>query len=741
MSIIGGRIWFPVPLYVSNGLVSIGDIATGGDISNGGYQYGDVIIGIDVTHTPGVNYPDHYPVVAIGAYIDTQAVYSVTIGQYLTVGVDSNDSVVIGSSHTVEPNSQNIIVIGNHFSPGARWSNAVVIGSGSGIAGGAQAGNGTVLIGNFILDNSDHQTAIGIGVTYVYTSNCIALGAVGGANINSGSDNSVCIGPGGGAHIGNNCYESIAIGNTAHIDDNSGGSIVIGNGNNTGIGNGSSGSIVLGTSFVGDSAPNSIVIGLFNQIDSGCYAPISIGRNTHIQSSLTTAIGYSSTIGASSDYSSIFGGGSAIHDFCEGSTTVGYGSVIGDHGDHSFAAGGATIGTAGGTHAQGNIAIGNTSFIADVNHACIIIGGFPGYGSQIATDSSGAIILGAYAAIGTLCGNSILMGWGQRIGDRSDYSVAIRGTIGTDCTAAITIGGQIGNFNARSVALLSSLGDHTNRSIAIGDGTVIGTGGGTHALDNVAVGPNISIPDQTGGDIALGVGINFTNDVVDSTAIGNNLDIHSNNQFVIAMGWFTTVGDHSSAAIAIGPGINYGDHNPHCIALGFGLTLGASSEHNVAIGTSCTIGGGTTDNIVIGNSSSIYGVVNTLLGSNANTGSNGSPVNNTVSVGGYNTITASESIVVGVESSASGTGAMAFGRRASATQNNEVVFGSSDGSGHPVEIFRAVSGTLDLFKFDLATIVNNHDSAMHLLYKDATGTLVLAPVKVDNVTGALTVPL
>ena len=85
-------------------------------------------------------------------------------------------------------------------------------------------------------------------------------------------------------------------------------------------------------------------------------------------------------------------------------------------------------------------------------------------------------------------------------------------------------------------------------------------------------------------------------------------------------------------------------------------------------------------------------------------------------------------------------GGQAYGRYATVNQAGEVVFGAA---GLPVGLFHAVgNGTpLDLFKFDVAGAAVALDSAMYLLYKDGSGTLVMNKVLVETSTGYLHVPV
>jgi hypothetical protein len=158
---------------------------------------------------------------------------------------------------------------------------------------------------------------------------------------------------------------------------------------------------------------------------------------------------------------------------------------------------------------------------------------------------------------------------------------------------------------------------------------------------------------------------------------------------------------------------NIGDDVDNCVGLG-SVTL-----------SSCS------DVVAIGSEIVNYGDSNIIIGKNGAVGGLGNPSSQNIAIGDGASVIANR------------TGCQAYGAGASGggTGNNEVVFGSAT---VPVTTFYAVSdapGNPSLFFFSRANISAIHETAMYLLYRNATGTLVTNQVRVDPITGALTVAL
>lgn len=458
------------------------------------------------------------------------------------------------------------------------------------------------------------------------------------------------------------------------------------------IGDDSSTNFLAGrNSHIGISSGNSVVIGQQVVISDGSDNCVAIGGDSTIggTSPLAVLLGYQARIAPNSPNAISIRGiiGTAASD------AIAIRGSLGDNTAGCIVIGRSVVGSIGGTHAPDNIVIANNGSMPDGIGASILIGG---NGGPSAVNSSDAILLGHNSSIGS--NNQFAMALGDFI------------TIHNNCNGTLAVGAGI----EISSTFCSAIG----REIVIGSGS----------SSSFAVGLHATVGDTLPQSVAINASINNTNVATSSIAINGyvgtivpGIIVGKNTLANVALGG--TIDDESRLSVAILGSV--GARCDGCLSI-YG-TITDDTNGGIVIGFSTVTGG--SDSIAIG------------TGNNTDDSSSFAIGNFNTAVGPGNLCFGSFNVMdVGVESSS------AFGVGAHATRSREVIFSAKVGVGNEpgVELFHAkvdITGGLDLLKFDVTNIANNHDSAMFLLYKNAAGNIVMNPVTVNGATGALTVPV
>lgn len=440
--------------------------------------------------------------------------------------------------------------------------------------------------------------------------------------------------------------------------------------------------------------------------NTGLQIPISIGPTAGDLTHNRVALGLLVTplSGAVGQDSVVAGNGASTTALSTGAQAVGYGTTVkSDHG----------------------AAFGSTITI-DVNCSAAVVVGYGSSAGNGTSSASGSVVVGPYSSVNAInssvigiscnvnvdCDNSICIGVNSNVNNPGTSIVAI----GTSVTA-----GQGTEDASNSIAIGTNALVSPASSQAIGDNSSVGTG----SLGSVALGSNATVKSAAGGSIAIGSHSTIKANASEGIAIGASSNVTAAdgisiggasstiNVGAIALG--NTAKSYGIESIVIGQGAADNTGATATYAIAIGSTAVSLSNHGIAIGRTANVGTAAAGGIAIGSNE---------------TGGHGST--QVLAPGG---IAIGQGTVIPLPA----TNSMAFGAGASAGQADEVVFG-----GDPYITLFHVPSSLgfdnDLFSFNTADVVNNHDTCMRLYYKNAVGTIVSAKVTV-NVTGQLTVPV
>jgi hypothetical protein len=507
---------------------------------------------------------------------------------------------------------------------------------------------------------------------------------------------------------------------------------------------------------------------------------VAIGNQVITPGGGCIAIGSGVTSGLLGSVNVVLGINASVTDSvpCSGSVVIGIYAGTGGSGSVSIGY--------GATSAISAISIGTYTNAYDQS---VVLGYYSGVGGpssvaigdQCSTTDDGS---SGSVAIGRVCGtyghSSIVMGNNSHAGFAYYQFVQFGIAIGTTCESradgAIAIGMSAIAEQVRDIVIgynSNTSGSTSGRNIVIGDTSFSEADvelsvllGGSHiaraaSTYSIIIGQDCEIEGGSGYNSLLGTRSTIGAGSPFNFAAGLSLLIGDNSGHNVAIGTEATIGDVSSDNLCIGHTCRV--YGPNNVGLGSLAAIGTSSvpvTNGIAIGASTTVAmeGG----IAIGGLSGAFGLYDLVLGYNSrnvsdSTGGNiivgsncamGSLVGNSIILGPSavvdNLSINAISVGYGAKVGASLESSQAYGTNALATRSREVIFNAAGTGTAGVELFHApanLAGPLDLFRFDVTTIVNNHDTAMYLLYKDATGTIVMAPVVVNGITGALSVPL
>jgi hypothetical protein len=187
----------------------------------------------------------------------------------------------------------------------------------------------------------------------------------------------------------------------------------------------------------------------------------------------------------------------------------------------------------------------------------------------------------------------------------------------------------------------------------------------------------------------------------------------SDNSEGIAIGTYSLIGVNSTGtAIGDGATIKTGSSAAH--AFGSAAIIGQNTSWCLAVGSNPQVLDGSTNAIVVGRLA--------IIGPSTNA-----------------------AVVIGLSARSDFTNSQAYGAGATASQTDEVVFGTPTpvvgGGAGPLRLFHAYTalGGKELLRFDSDALVGALDSAMYLLYKDSGGTVRFSKVTVQATTGYLKV--
>jgi len=359
-----------------------------------------------------------------------------------------------------------------------------------------------------------------------------------------------------------------------------------------------------------------------------------------------------------------------------------------------------------------------------------------GTGSSLGTGSSYSILLGT-ASIGATSPNSVSIN--GTIGDNAHHSACLLGSIGGSSGVLAHENFCYGNT--------STIQDGTIQAVLIGGGNGLSSTIAGNCANAVLLGAGNTIGSVSPGSTLIGLNsslLNSSNSVV--IGAGNSLDATGTLAGKVTLVGYGNLlhGDlHAMTNMTV-----YGSNNDSTgvlstVILGNNNVL-ADGATSVVVGIHNTIHTGTapTEAVLLGKDLTVSTTQSVTIGVGGNNAGNRS-----IAVG-YQAVIgalAADSIAIGSGASvaANRSGSQAYGAGAAAALPNQVVFGSV---ATPVRQFYAQAdvgpgGTAALFNFNYSIIVGNHDTVFQLLYKNALGNIVIQQVKVDAVTGALTVPL
>jgi trimeric autotransporter adhesin len=455
---------------------------------------------------------------------------------------------------------------------------------------------------------------------------------------------------------------------------------------------------------------------------------VAVGNSAQTFGGTSTAVGAQTQ--AHGDFSTAVGNGSRTYGIeCLAIGSVAYSGpttnrTISIGAGASASAGNDSIVIGTSAHsllADQTIVVGNLSEAVSLNGISI--------GNEAYSDGPNDVVVGPSASTtdGSL-GNNVVLG----------YNASVDSTV-TPSTNSIAIGPLSYVSDSDSVAIGSSASAPGPYCIVIGRQAKSGLLGS----QNIVLGDQSSVTDDGA--------------YVQNVVIGPYASVVGT--FCIVMGNNSSAGRNTPALTPVTQSVVIGAGAAHTLS-NYSITIGVSSltrgDYDIAVGANSGSGPGSLgSNIVVGNAAYIDSSVTPSSDSIAIGSTSLVSNSHAIAVGDHTTISGQYSIALGGNSSVAADFGIALGASATVNGNlgiaigfgaiagaSEIVFSSAAAGGvSKFEVVSNVVGNPDLFKLDTSTIVNNHDSAMYLLYKDATGTVVMAPVTVDGVTGALTVPV
>lgn len=370
---------------------------------------------------------------------------------------------------------------------------------------------------------------------------------------------------------------------------------------------------------------------------------INIGDDTTVSNGINTiAIGSNATTSTA--------GGIAIGERATVFDGVAIGSVAQATGARAVCIGQqSTTGTG-----SGNVAIGHTTRLGDLNTNCLA--------------------LGFTATSAPSCANTIL------IGDNC-------GTGATSTTDLVSIGTQNNVQNSQTVKIGRGLGGKGAKNSAVGDSVVL-----TGTANNCSVlGASNTIPTGVTGATVVGsthtitgtptnlTCVGYTNTVsgVDGVAVGRGVTMSATDGVAIGRGSIVA----ASSSVSIGPTAQ--SNGTNSVAIGIAANSGAAGAgpSNIAIGNSAIISGTTaacTNNIAIGTTI----VLSTNVADRIAIGRGASAsVADNISIGRSAVSSASSALAVGTLTTASASSSVAVGTSATCASSSGVTVGASSSAG------------------------------------------------------------
>jgi hypothetical protein len=544
---------------------------------------------------------------------------------------------------------------------------------------------------------------------------------------------------------------SVVVGSFSSVDAGSFNSSTFGSSNTT-SGNSST---LLGTGLTNDTSNNTVIAGVACSLGAGSDGTVLVGSGTAMTGSSCVVVGSTQT-NPGTDAVIMIGGSNGVGLFSGNSVLVGYGDALGANSSSSLVVGAGSIvgddspatiivGLGNSSTGPNSTLLGSTLVNPGVAHVNLI-----GVGCSVGLLSTSCTILGFTCTIGASSPGSVVQGIGASIGTASPNSFCVAGTIGDNAPDSIAVKGTVGAVGGASAASNICIGqsyivDGTFSSLLIGGATNLTSYIDAACSGSILIGSNSSIQATSGEALLIGLDSQIINSATSMTVgRGNVLNATG------TLAGFVTIVGHSNSLHA---------------DLHTATTMSIFGSGNNTTGVENALIVGNTNIVNDGINSVTVGLANTintgkapsyclLLGMNLTVSSQTS-----VTIGAFSSNAGDRSILLGYQAAigalspdcvALGTGAtidpgvvdsQAYGHGAHAQFSNQVVFGALASPVLDLSAVTNIGSGLELFGFSTSLIANNHDTAFALLYKNALGNLISQPVKVDPVTGALTVPL
>jgi hypothetical protein len=440
---------------------------------------------------------------------------------------------------------------------------------------------------------------------------------------------------------------------------------------------------LIGRALTPANSDSALCVGRVITLVDACNATIAVGNNI-----TTTQSGAQNVIV-----------GNALSMGGDTSILISYGGLVGDNLTNATLLGrSSTIGAVGDAGGDANLVAGFDCHTFDPAHGGVSRNTVIGSSSTVNSNNSTTLVA-TNSTVAVLSVQCTVVGTNLTLGQRSPTSVLIGSA--------------------------SSIGDSSPDTVCVGPGATVGATGGSC----VCIGPAASVDD----------------DQVSCVNIGNHAASHSS--YLVCMGTSASVAAGNDGSTAINSQVlligNISQVAINGIVGGTGGTYRPPFT-NAFAGTNVAIAGA-----VWGATSASSTAINGFIGESAAAcvavgGSIGQGCSGSVCLAGAVGDRSSASVALAGTVDAACTLSVAILGKATAPQ--EVVFGTprTDVTAKGVSLFHAASDLLpavELLRFESAAIAANHDSAMFLLYKDATGTYVSNQVKVQDATGLLYVPV
>ena len=210
-----------------------------------------------------------------------------------------------------------------------------------------------------------------------------------------------------------------------------------------------------------------------------------------------------------------------------------------------------------------------------------------GLNAGATTQDATSVAIGQNAGNSGQLANAVAIGIGAGLSVQGANSVAIGNTAGntSQLASAIAIGENAGKFNQGSTA------------IAIGQNAGTGVLGTGQATSAIAIGTSAGSTGQKANAIAIGSNAGFKNQTADSIAIGNN-----------ACSSATVI--QGTGSVAIGTNASQNGQGLYCISIGQNAgSFTAQQNYAIAIGNATGVGNQGTRSVALG-----YGAGNGSLG-------------------------------------------------------------------------------------------------------------------------------